>query len=181
MSTHTGTKPAYVRGSFLAFVSLLFTSSAIAEPETEKLVAATEPRDPQPSLLAAAPLVVEKRPLPLAFWFASGTAVVGLGIGTTFTILGKSERNTTSDCAPNCDSDRRSAFDNPKRDYWVADVGFAVSAVSLSVATWLLLSSASGTTEQPTVKQYSQSAISRLIPTCGVTNNGGVLSWSGSF
>ncbi|MGC4069480.1 MAG: hypothetical protein QM784_33470 [Polyangiaceae bacterium] len=133
---------------------------------------------PQPVPPPAAP---EPRTIPVAFWIASGVAVAGLATGTTFALMGKSEKSTLSDCAPYCKADKRGTYDDLKRDYLIADVGFAVGVVSAGVATWLYVSSQYGGRERAPASASSKSTLSRLIPQCGVTPTGGAISWSGDF
>lgn len=149
-------------------------------PGPERRATKPAPAPSPPPAVASSVAPAEQRTLPAVFWLASGAAVVGLGVGTTFAILGKSEKNTLSDCAPYCGADMRGTYDNLKRDYLVADIGFVSSAVATGVATWLFVSSRFGKGEQPASSQ-SQIGIRRLVPSCGVSNNGGVLSWSGTF
>jgi hypothetical protein len=151
-----------------------------AKPEVAPAPAAPAP---QPVPAPAAP---QPRTIPVAFWIASGAAVAGLAVGTTFALMGKSEKSTLSDCAPYCKSDKRGTYDDLKRDYLIADVGFAVGIVSAGVATWLYVSSQYGGSERPELSASSKSAssksaLTRLIPQCGVTPTGGTISWSGDF
>lgn len=124
---------------------------------------------------------VERRTLPASFWFFSGAAVVGLGIGATFALLGNADKNTLSGCAPSCGTEMRGTFDNMNRDYLIADVGFAMSALSAGIATWLFVSSQNEKREPSSASHSSRRAVSRVVPTYGVTKHGGILSWSGSF
>ena len=138
---------------------------------------------PSPPVQASTPpaVVPEARTVPLAFWIVSGVAVAGLATGTTFAILGKSEKDSLSECAPYCKETSRNTYDDLKRDYLIADIGFAVGAVSAGVATWLLVSSQYGKREQPAQSASSTSRLTRFIPQCGVTPHSAALSWIGSF
>jgi hypothetical protein len=143
-------------------------------------VAATPP-PPAPAQPPPPAVVPVDRTIPLAFWIASGVAVAGLGTGTTFAILGKSEKDTLSECAPYCKETSRNTYDNLKRDYLIADIGFAVGAVSAGVATWLFVTSQYGKSEQPAKSASSVTRLTRFIPQCGVTPHSAALSWVGSF
>jgi uncharacterized membrane protein len=153
-----------------------------AEP-AQPAAAATKPVPvtAPPSPPASPATVVEERTIPLAFWIVSGLAVAGLGTGTTFAILGKSEKNTLSDCAPYCKESSRGTYDNLKRDYLIADIGFGVGVVSAGVATWLLVSSQYGNRERPTQSATSNATLARLIPQVGVAPQGASISWLGNF
>ena len=76
---------------------------------------------------------------PVGAWVAVGASVVGLGVGTTFALLGKSKKSDLDACSPNCGNDARPSYDALKRDYLVADIGFAAGVVSAGVATWLFV------------------------------------------
>lgn len=108
-----------------------------AVKETREAARAKEVAPPQasPAARPASPVV---RP-PMGAWVAAGTSVVGLGVGTTFALLGRSKKSDINACSPNCGSDARPSYDALKRDYLVADIGFAVGVVSAGVATWLFV------------------------------------------
>ncbi|HEY5960164.1 MAG TPA: hypothetical protein VIV60_26605, partial [Polyangiaceae bacterium] len=84
---------------------------------------------------------------PVAAWVAGGVALAALGVGTTFAIIGSSNKSEIDGCSPNCGSDKRSTYDGLKRDYLIADIGFGLGIVSAGVATWLFLAPPSGKTE----------------------------------
>jgi len=106
------------------------TASPQANPSEE---AAAPPPTPMP-----AP-AVHRNP-PLGAWIAAGTSLVSLGVGTTFAILGSSKKADIDACSPNCTAEARPAYDALKRDYLIADIGFAIGVVSAGVATWLFVS-----------------------------------------
>jgi len=116
---------------------------------------------------------------PLAAWLVGGAAVAALGVGTTFAFLGSSKKSDLNSCSPNCGSDQRSNYDNLKRDYLIADIGFAVGLVSAGVATWLFLSptapaeSASG--------KLARRAPTRIQPSGAAYPGGGGLVLRGWF
>jgi hypothetical protein len=76
-----------------------------------------------------------------AFWVASGVGVVALGSFATFGLLGRNKHQDLADCSPSCAASRRSEYDDAKRNYLIADISLGVAAVSLGVATYLLISS----------------------------------------
>lgn len=146
---------------------------------TEKPPPVVAPPPPPP---VAPPPAPPKDPNPpLGFWIASGVAVAGLGVGATYAIFGKSEKNDLSDCAPYCGENMRGTYDSLKRDYLIADIGFGVGVVSAGVATYLYVSSKSAHQEQPVGSRERTTPLAQLIPTVTVAKQGGYLSWSSSF
>lgn len=106
-----------------------------AEPKTS-----TAEATPAPVPAPAATQQPEARSKPpLAAWIFGGTAVAALGVGTTFAIVGSSKKSDINACSPNCGSDMRSTYDALKRDYLIADIGFAVGIVTAGFATWQFL------------------------------------------
>jgi hypothetical protein len=74
----------------------------------------------------------DSRPVPPAVWVLGGVSLVGLGAFTVFALRGKD----TEGCAPTCTRDE---VDSLRRDYLIGDVSLGIAAVSLGVATVLLL------------------------------------------
>jgi hypothetical protein len=138
------------------------------------------PPAPPPPVPAAPPAPPPDRSIPVSFWVASGVALAGVGVGVTYSIFGKSEKNDLSDCAPYCRENMRGTYDNLKRDYLIADIGYGVGIVSAGVAAYLLLSAEYGG-ERPPTTVTTQSTAARLVPACTVAKDGGFLSWSSSF
>ena len=134
---------------------------------------ATSPTAPPP-----APAM--RRGPPVAAWVAAGTSVVGLGIGTTFALLGRAKKSDVDACSPNCSSETRPAYNDLKRDYLVADIGFAVGVVSAGVATWLFLAPGGAKqgagTDSPT-RSYTFS----VRPLAFALPGGGAVAVSGGF
>lgn len=109
---------------------------------------AAQPAAPPPAAPPAAPPAppAPSKP-PVAAWVAGGVAFAALGVGTTFAILGSSNKSEIDACSPNCGSDKRSTYDGLKRDYLIADIGFGLGIVSAGVATWLFLAPPSSKSE----------------------------------
>jgi hypothetical protein len=119
--------------------------------------------------------------LPIAFWIASGTALAGAGVGITYAVIGKGEKNDLSDCAPYCQENMRSSYDHLKRDYLIADIGFGVGIISAGIASYFLISTYSGSQEKVSSSALPKTALSRVVPTCSVTRDTTWLSWTGRF
>jgi hypothetical protein len=157
-------------------------SAAIEGPAKEP-VQATRPEAvaPPPPITEAKSASPAVRPgPPLGAWVAAGAAVVGLGVGTTFALLGNSKKSDIDACSPHCGNETRPSYDALKRDYLIADIGFAVGAVSAGVATWLFVkprSASSGDTSD----SAKSSAFLRVRPSAYAVPGGGALAVSGSF
>lgn len=155
--------------------------------DTQPEATPTPPPAPPPQaevpIFTEAPLPPppERRTLPIAFWIASGTALAGAGVGITYAVIGKSEKNDLSECAPHCTEIMRSTYDHLKRDYLIADIGFGVSIVSAGIATYFLVSTYSGSQERRSSSVAPKTALSNVVPTCSVTRDTTWLSWAGRF
>jgi hypothetical protein len=79
---------------------------------------------------------------PVLAWILSGVGVVALGSFGYFAATGYDDERAIrdSDCAPNCD---QGEVDSVFRNYLVADISLGVAAVSLGVATFLIIDSMS--------------------------------------
>ena len=152
------------------------TSENLAPPASTPVVSTPVPAP----VTLPAPRVGEHR-IPLGFWIASGTALAGIGVGVTYAVFGKSEKNDLSDCAPYCGENMRGTYNNLKRDYLVADIGFGVGLVSAGVATYLYVSSVSRTRDTSPRTAAETPTLSRMIPAVTLGSNGGYLSWSSGF
>ena len=116
--------------------------SANSERPAKETTGAPRPQlvtAPQPTLAANPAAPAAHTGYPVCAFIAAGAAVVGLGVGTTFALLGKSKKSDIDACAPNCGNDARPSYDALKRDYLIADIGFAAGVVSAGVATWLFI------------------------------------------
>lgn len=131
----------------------------------------------EPLLLPAPP---PDSKIPLGFWIASGAALVGAGVGVTYAVFGYSEKNDLSECAPYCTGNMQGTYDNLKRDYLIADIGFGIGLVSAGVATYLLVSSQYGKHET-TASQESKRRLARIVPSVTVAPDRGYLTWSSRF
>jgi len=152
------------------------TSEKPAPPASTPVV---PPPVPQPVSVPSAHN--EAHPVPLGFWIASGTALAGIGVGVTYAVFGKSEKNDLSDCAPYCGENMRGTYNNLKRDYLVADIGFGVGLVSAGVATYLYVSSVSRSRDTSPHTAAATPTLSRMVPAITFGSNGGYLSWSSGF
>jgi len=102
-----------------------------SQPASTASTQSTAPAAPAPAS--------EARKIPTAAWILAGTSVASLGVGTTFAIMGRSKKSDIDACSPNCGSNVHATYDALKRDYLIADIGFAVAAVSAGFATWLFV------------------------------------------
>jgi hypothetical protein len=109
--------------------------------------------EPPPAQVQAPPAnsqpAVRSKP-PVAAWILGGTAVAALGVGTTFAIVGSSKKSDINACSPNCGSDMHSTYDALKRDYLIADIGFAIGVVTAGLATWQFLTPRSSAADNRT-------------------------------
>lgn len=124
------------------------------------------------------PSTVSRRSPPAAAWVLVGTSLVGLGVGTTFALVGHSRKSDIDACSPNCSNDVRPTYDALKRDYLVADIGFAVGVVSAGFATWLFVAPPTRKSSADTV---AQSTVRSLRPVAVAWPGGGALGLSGGF
>ncbi len=143
---------------------------------------AVEPRPtaataPAPATPAPAPA---HRGSPTAAWVVAGASVVGLGVGTTFALLGKSKKSDVNACSPNCGSDARPSYNSLKRDYLIADIGFGIGVVSAGVATWLFLAP-SDNKPQASSASTTRSKAPYLHPVAFALPGGGGIVLSGGF
>ncbi len=100
---------------------------------------------------------------PLAAWILGGTAVAALGVGTTFAIVGSSKKSDINACSPNCGSDMHSTYDALKRDYLMADIGFAVGVVTAGLATWQFLAPRSSAADNKTTSSLRREPVVRPL------------------
>jgi len=144
------------------------------QPGTEPPPAQATPASPP------APAAPTHRGPPAAAWIAASASVVGLGIGTTFALLGKSKKGDIDACSPNCSSDARPSYNDLKRDYLIADIGFGIGVVSAGVATWLFLAP-NGPKPEASATSATRSKALSIRPVAFALPGGGAVVLSGGF
>ena len=127
---------------------------------------------------AAPPAPEARRSPPLGAWILAGTSVAGLAVGTTFAIVGSSKKSDIDACSPNCSDAVRPSYDALKRDYLIADIGFAVGVVSAGFATWLFLAPPKRDAHANTTTASNSLS---LHPMAFALPGGGALGMSGGF
>lgn len=118
-------------------------SIVVREGEKARVVTGSWERTPAPATAPSTP-EGEKEPSsgpPLATWIFGGVGVAGLATFTVLGLAGLQRRSALErDCYGACDASR---VDSVKRQFVAADIALGVGALSLGVATVLLLTSGS--------------------------------------
>jgi len=143
-----------------------------------KQTASSAAAPPPPPVPAAA--VTTSRGPSTGAWIAMATSVVGLGVGTTFAIVGSSKKSDLDACSPSCGSDMRPTYDALKRDYLIADIGFVVGVASAGVATWLILDP-NGKKHETDKGSAARLTLFSVRPVAFALPGGGAVAVSGGF
>lgn len=151
-------------------------------PPEAKVAPAPAKESPVVPPVASPPVPpTKKEALPTTFWVATAGALVGLGVGTGFAIGGSGLKSELSNCGPYCSEAERGTYSNLKRDYLIADIGFAVGAVSAGVAIWKWVAWQSGQ-RTPAVGSAPVPGLGRrLVPSVSMTRQGASFSWTSTF
>jgi len=162
-------------------VKISANGSETAEVSSKPVVAqpATTDRTEGPTPAAPPPASEARKGIPTAAWILTGASLTSLGVGTTFAIMGSSKKSDVDACSPNCGSSVHATYDALKRDYLIADIGFAVAAVSAGFATWLFLAPPPKHTVGANAANPAVSL--RLRPTAFALPGGAVLGVYGGF
>jgi hypothetical protein len=152
------------------------THDSKKDPALAAPTPAANPATPTPP-----PAVAPRNGPPIAAWIASGAALVGLGLGTTFAILGSSKKSDIEACSPNCGAAMRPTYDALKRDYLIADVGFVIGVASAGVATWLFLAPPTAHKEAASPNPVARSRQVFVRPGAVVLPGAGAFVLSGQF
>lgn len=144
---------------------------SVAEGERAKKISVLFDRSASQNAKKQALPPPEGGPPVLSFVFG-GLGIAGLGLFTTFAVLGLSERNELRDtCAPACSEDQ---VNSVKTKFLVADISLGVGIASLSAAAFFLITAPSAPKEN---KSASRPAYFFAAPQKG----GGMLVFGTQF